>query len=1058
LSKQILGSLSFKYKYTQYGNGKCVAEEVLPSSTSFITEKYSYVENPFRNISDVLSFISSTPLPNSLPVKGNTYNTIPGIIKTDYPAVNPFTNAIEYVMGNKLSSLDLTKVTGENVKLAFELSKSLNSFSLVSGLSGASVSKIPKKSIYASGYFDSDIQKLTPTAAFDYFNLTDSYVFENDTKKAVYSRNYHRVKRFASFMGVSNTQLIEFARDPTYSSTSLAKELNHKSAAVSLNVNDTNHEYSFDCLLVPVSLGGGALNDTLSVVATNNGSLIQAFNNIKIGMFVRSVDTPTNCILGAYVTDVVYNSGISSTTIITLSTIDGLKNLTSVTEEIAFSFSLPLPVFSSIASPWTATSIGIANPQAVAPGTDLTKIEIGASEEFSIGMMVSHPKISTGTYISNITPYAAGINPQVNASITLSKPTTEALVSGDVLTVYPAYSATANAQAIVGATSVVLDVNALVKVGMLVHNASVPLGTFVKKVTSALATTTVTLSQAIITNVILLTDKVNFSLPVGESTDETSPLPFSSAIIPLTEVRDVDIKDVLIQVLNVGGYFENVETPNLTNETEIAQFLTNNEIETPTAGNLDLYGRWTEFLALYNTTNTHSKNINVIYGALKLVAQLVAPTASPDLTIKNWLEPTITIPLPTPHLWWPASTDSDKSLILTALIMITKFPLLEGGTDNYNIMDLLFTLRTVNGETKLYEKESTGIWLEPEGHFKTNNIINTTTPALKQSKLAFSWIKTKTVDSKTRARLFMAIHLRGLPVTNLTGLNNLLSYTDNDMTSSLLLTTLAASSAIPDFYDATASGTSPMIAAAGTLLFANTGVISPSDQARAKVLIELLSIIHDIFTGTPSQSEKQSAAKLISLVIDSAGSYYDMFVDKYGPDNTADLMDIASDLSVISLYSKAFGKSNPAFALTALINQLAVHPVLSDSTNYNLFDAYENITITDTILINNYTNTLKGFLQKGFTLQNFVEELFQVIGDYKQTYLVILIVNTVVTNKNKRMTKNNYDLLISLGLTIEELAAACYAVPNIVNYQIIATPKILSYLAFDENSEPLFAV
>jgi len=68
-----------------------------------------------------------------------------------------------------------------------------------------------------------------------------------------------------------------------------------------------------------------------------------------------------------------------------------------------------------------------------------------------------------------------------------------------------------------------------------------------------------------------------------------------------------------------------------------------------------------------------------------------------------------------------------------------------------------------------------------------------------------------------------------------------------------------------------------------------------------------------------------------------------------------------------------------------------------------------------------------------------------------------LIVNTVVTNKNKRMTKSNYDLLISLGLTHEEIAAACYAIPSTNGYVISNIPKRLAYLGFDADGQPLFA-
>lgn len=1086
LSKSILGALTFKYKYVQYNN-KWVAEELLQSSSSFVSEPYYLLENPFKDglASSVLKHISSKPLPSgTMPAGGYTYISIPDMTRDDFPSVFTFKNALEYVMGKALDSLvdplDLTTVTDKDVKYAFELSKSSNSFSVVSVLVDSVGASIPKESLYYSGYFNNDIKNLAPKVAFDYIGLRENSEKVEKDVKTIYSKNYTKVKNFAALMGYSNDQLIELSQNPAYLGTSLQNQLNHKDAALSVGAKDIYHEYSAtgfslkqgdafvpavvaDPFATPPVVGVAAIPEVPDkAVIASGDEANKLFTIVKPGMFVENITSVGDIPLGTYVRNLTKD--VSGKVTIELSSVGSVATRVTPNQVLKFSNTFDYEV--------PADQVLVTNP---------IVFPLVYNQTFVPGMFVTGKKIPAGTYVDSLDT--------VNNEITLSKSTTSPLkpavagppaTPGDVLTFYPAYSIEVNYNnglpvpppgsilnpVLTGSSSFNIRDNNVVYAGMTVYHPSIPLGTFVKSVTRDPTNTfmTVNLSQKTTADLNDMVDFINFVVPAGENTDVTSLLPFSPLVSPLIKVTGVVVKNLLAQIVGATDYFAYLTDKVIDSAPEVAQFLSNNGVEVPDRTNLDLHGRWSDFLELYSGTNkVHTKNVNTIYEGLKLLAATAVPGVSVDTTIQTWLNSLgFDLPSPLPSQWSTLS-QSNQSLILTAMAMMTKFPLLEGGSANYTVMDLLFSLETDPTTDITTLVDVAGVYLHPRGHFVGNKIINTNDLTLKQSTLAFNWVKKESTSNTVRAKFLMMFNLRGTQITTPNDIKNLLTYTDSDMTSALLLTTLLGLTSEAVFNDGT-----PAISSTGAL-FANVGTglnaLGTDEQSRATVLVKLLEICHDLIAITvapvPPTSDKKYAALLISQIIDYAGDYYNDFVDTYGKLNTSDLTSIAVDLESVSVYDKAYGTENKPFVLESIVERLNNNPILNDTTggpgNHELFLAYDEIVPSETVLINNYTNVLLNSMKNGFTIQEIVTKIYDTNSNYNNTYLVILIVNTVVTNKNKRMTKSNYDLLISLGLTHEEIAAACYAIPSTNGYVISTMPKRLAYLGFDGDAQPVFA-
>lgn len=545
---------------------------------------------------------------------------------------------------------------------------------------------------------------------------------------------------------------------------------------------------------------------------------------------------------------------------------------------------------------------------------------------------------------------------------------------------------------------------------------------------------------------------------VATATNDAAGVAGVSAGFTVTGNTQPQASTVGVNTLDALDFFNASASLNIRTAQDVCDFLSNYGLQKPpltaTTGSAGLNGngtRWAAFLSAYGVNgNTCTTDLNIIYDGLVLLAKLCVPANSNEQNIAQvvtWLPLTgLTVSSAVPGISFPSLSNRETGLIGIALQMKDKFPIV-GNSANYNVINSLVKLGTESGEnkvSKLYARYST--LLTVTSGILGNGFTKDASPTAADKLAMYQWFKSITMDKLTLLRAYVSIVY--------TTVDTFAKVLEVGRYSDFSLDYLMKLPSAPVALD----GTSALFTAPATVFHtAPTNVTVDEDKPNQTVAAVFEMAVTDGAANNGALKDVVGRG-LIHCIAALGSSNYEFFAFTRGVAIDAAKTGMSTlESYMISVNMREACKYGDGGVLLGAV-AVALADAISSSTKplgLPLIEAYPKLTVSQSLLISEFASLITRILNKPLNIR--FKEVRVSISSFVRTLmtsydidnsLAIIVLVEAMSGPDKKISKREYDELISLGISELQIKCAVRAELDVVGTSIKSTPKFSSYLEY----------
>ena len=522
-----------------------------------------------------------------------------------------------------------------------------------------------------------------------------------------------------------------------------------------------------------------------------------------------------------------------------------------------------------------------------------------------------------------------------------------------------------------------------------------------------------------------------------------------------------------INTLDALDFFNASASLNIRTAQDVCDFLSNYGLQNPTllatTGSAGLNGngtRWTEFKNAYSANgNTCTTDLNIIFDGLVLLAKQCVSANSNEQNIAQvmtWLPIGLTPSGAVPGISFPSLSNREAGLIGIAKEMRDKFSIV-GNSANYNVINSLVKLGTESGEnkvSKLYARYTTTLTVT-DGILSAGFMKDEAVPTLADKVAMYQWFKSITMDKLTLLRAYVSI-----VYTSVDTFARVLEVgRHSDFSLDYLMRLPSAPVAL--------NGTTALFTAP-TLHFQTVPTNVTTDEDKVNQVPAAVFEMAVIDGAANSGALKDVVGRgLIQCIAALGSSNYEFFAFTRG----VALAAAKTAMSTLESYMISVNMRESCKHGDGAVLLSAVVVALSDAISaaakplgLPLIEAYPKLTVSQSLLISEYASLINRILNKPLNIRfkevrvsisSFVRSLMT-STDIDNSLAIIVLVEAM-SGPDKKISKREYDELISLGINELQIKCAVRAELDVVGTSIKSVPKFSSYLEYANNEVVLSA-
>ena len=511
-----------------------------------------------------------------------------------------------------------------------------------------------------------------------------------------------------------------------------------------------------------------------------------------------------------------------------------------------------------------------------------------------------------------------------------------------------------------------------------------------------------------------------------------------------------------VNALDANDFFNASASLNIQTAQDVCDFLSLSGLQKPTlvatTGTLGLNGngtRWAAFKDAYQVPgNTCTTDLNVIHAGLVLLAKLTAPNNSEEnnLTqINTWIPHGLSNATAVSGISFSTLSSRENGLVGIAKELAGTFSIV-GDKANHNIVSLLVKLGTESGEnkvSKLYPRFGATFTLS-SGILGTGFTKGAAATAADKVAM-YQWVKSITMDKLTLLRAYASIVY--------TTVDSFVKVLDLGNHPDFSLDYLMKLSSAPVALDGT---TALFTAPSAVFQTVPTNVTTDEDKVNQVPAAVFEMALADV-TATPGLADVVGRG-LIKCIVALGSSNYEFFAFTRGVALAAAKTGMSTlESYMISVNIRESCKHGDGEVLLGAV-AVALSTTIATSTSLlglPLTEAYPKLTVSQSLLISEFASLINRILNKPLNIR-FKEvraSMSLLVKTLLTSYsidntLAIIVLVEAMSGPDKKISKREYDELISLGINEFQIKCAVRAELDVVGTLIKSEPRFHSYLEY----------